>query len=201
MDNFLNDSETRLFDLLEQKDYGELSLEEQDFVARQCSMEDYILQRKLIVNAEGLYTSEEEPLPLSIPVKRKPVLMWSIPLYQAALAVAATMLIFFLLPDTSSGDAPKTEDPQPLKAKVEKESLPDTIIRYITSPQIIEKVIYDTVREVISGKTISEEPRILEASNQFVLPQLSREQLENRGSSLKEDNTSYLIPKEASAFY
>jgi hypothetical protein len=77
----------------------------------------------------------------------------------------------------------------------------DTVVKYITLTQIAERVVYDTITAVVQSNFKSEEPRLFQANNNLPILDLSPEKLEERGSSLKEENTIDLLPKMVNTIY
>lgn len=204
MEDYLNDNESRLFDLIETKNWEELSSEEQHFVAQHISVEEYRLQRNVVLGAEELYQDEILPLPLSLPgTQKRTVTQRTIPMYQALIAIAATILIFLWIwprdNQTEIAQANQTNAEQAV-AQTKTEYVYDTIVRYVTLVKNAEKAVKDTVYKMVSLTQIVPEPILLQASAP-PLPDLKKENLSTAGTSLKEDNTSQLLPRIVNTIY
>ncbi len=211
MEDLLNDDESRLFDLMESKGWEELTEEEQLFVVQQMPKQEYSLQREIMLAAsEELYPDDGyEPTPLvfyETMAAQTPFMKRSIPLYQALSAVAAVIILFLLIrPGNAVGTIVQSGETEgqaaPLQASVEKEYVYDTIVRYVTKAGETHKIIIDTVRKAISFPQVEEQPKLLQAANNVTIPELTTENLETRGTSLKDENTAHLVPKVVNTIY
>lgn len=203
METNLNPDEEKLYDLLESKDWNALTETEKALVLRQMTAEEYSFQRRMLAEAsDDLYPETEKPLPLVIPMHRKPLIQRSIPLYQALAAVAA-VIVFFLLIRPAQIETPVViQSPESVQqAQTTVQTVHDTVIRYVVSSQKVQQKVVDTIREFLAFPEAAQEPRMLEAANDLPPADLSRERLENRGVSLKEENTSHLLPKIVNTIY
>lgn len=208
MEDYLNENESRLFDLIETKNWEELSSEEQLFVAQHISMEEYRLQRNVVLGAEDLYQDEILPLPLALPgTEKRTVTQRTIPMYQALIAIAATILIFlWIWPRDNQTEIAQAKTPanqtnaEQAVAQTKTEYVYDTIVRYVTLVKNAEKAVKDTVYKMVSLTQIVPEPILLQASAP-PLPDLKKENLSTTGTSLKEDNTSQLLPRIVNTIY
>lgn len=206
MEDYLNREEARLFDLIESKNWEDLTPEERSFAETQISQEEYVFQRRILAESEDLYPAETEPLPLAIPVVTSTlVARETIPLYQAVIAVAATVLIFLMIwpGEVKTEVAIKQPVSEVIQTDpvVEKQYVTDTIIRYVTLPASNAQIIVDTIREFITATKLYEEPKLLEVASNLIIPELSKESLSTKGASLKEENTSQLLPKMINTIY
>lgn len=205
METNLNPDEEKLYDLLESKNWNALTEAEKALVLSQMTADEYSFQHRMLAEAsDDLYpeTEMEKPLPLVIPMHRKPLIQRSIPLYQALAAVAA-VIAFFLLTRPAQVETPVViQSPESVQhAQTSVQTVHDTVIRYVVSSQKVQQKVVDTIREFLAFPQAAQEPRMLEASNNLPPADLSRERLENRGVSLKEENTSHLVPKIVSTIY
>jgi hypothetical protein len=74
-------------------------------------------------------------------------------------------------------------------------------VKYVSVVQPAVNYVHDTIYEVITRVEFkSTDNRLLEASNDKFTPPLSKESLETKGKSLKEDGISKLITSNFSEF-
>ena len=136
-------NEWELQQLLEQKNFNELSVSEKNRLKELISEDDYSFRRQIIVATE----KENEtmvPLPLVLPTKNTGIV---IPLYQAMFAVAATVLVVLLLkfpysnmqPVNGSKDVKYISITDTIK---EIEYVYDTIFKEIEKTKVVEKKVY-----------------------------------------------------------
>jgi len=198
MDKELSKNQQELQLLLHSKNYSELNKLEKEFVLSQYTKDDYILERKVIVNAQTLFENDDvvSPIPLLIPAQKKSILFGQIPLYQTALLVAATIL-FMILIRPNKLESLKSKEVikyivQTDTVEIQKEVIKyDTIFRTIEKPIYINKDIY--VQSKPCAEPIKEAPRLLNSSSTIVLPELTQNNIQNKGKSMKDDNLSSLI--------
>jgi hypothetical protein len=184
MDKELSHNEERLFELLESKNFNQLSATEQAFVLGQLSQEAYEFQRSILVEA-----SENEPeipavAPLILPEKQKKAIV--IPLYQAIMAVASVVILFVLI---------WPSNPTTTKI-VYKKSKPHTITKFvhdtvfIANPGIATvKYVYDTIYEnIVESVPIASQNRLLEGQVSFQLPALTSDLFRVNSLSMKDDS-------------
>lgn len=196
MDKELTNSEQKLFELLESKRFEELSDIERIFVSENCGKEEYKIRRQIIEQAEMFEDSAREPRPLLLPVtsNNKGIM---IPLYQVLIGVAALLIFFFSIWPREEIDIrhSSTEEQQKIDTIYQTKLIYDTITRYIPQIQMVEKIIRDTVLVFIPSTVDSEVPRLLDVNNTTALPDLTKDNLQNNGKSLKEDGMSFsLLP-------
>lgn len=203
MDRELDKNSEKLFDLIESKNWNQLTLEEMQFVLLHMTEDEFHFQRQILIEADDIFEENTDPMPLILPAKKAtPLLAMRIPLYQSILAVAATILVFLMLwPKNQEIEQPVirpiAQQPQEIKTNF----VHDTIVKYITLTQIAERVVYDTITAVVQSNFKSEEPRLFQANNNLPILDLSPEKLEVRGSSLKDENTIGLLPKMVNTIY
>ncbi|GAB5417971.1 MAG: hypothetical protein Crog4KO_14240 [Crocinitomicaceae bacterium] len=92
--------EEQVFDLLETKDFHDLSTDEKSLVLSISTQEEYELQRSIIV--EGARMEDETPPPFLLPVEKRGVLpIW---LASACSAAAAAIAVVLWMPPSDSYD-------------------------------------------------------------------------------------------------
>jgi hypothetical protein len=192
MDKYLNNDEERLFDLLENKDHDQLTEEELAFVSRHLSLTEYVLQRRMIVEAGAVYPTVPPAQPLVLPANR--FTRKTVPLYQAIAAVAATIALFLSL---WPGATPPGSD----SAGADKQlSHTDTVIRtQIVLDTVIRYVRYRDKQPAVAGTNTTQDKvvqasqlRVLDAAP-IALPEITEELVRTKGSSLKDDSASRAI--------
>lgn len=199
MEKNINKDETKLFDLIESKDFSELTRTEILFVKLHISMEDYNLQRRILKDSASIFENDNEPLPLLIPVNMDKRKNKTIPLYQALLAVASVCIFFFTIwPSNNQENSTGENFISSIKPDeiIQKEYIHDTIVKYVNQVKIVEKVVIDTVKELVTEtKYIMQDNRLLEANNSLPLPRFNQKDITTKGISLKEDQSSrFIIP-------
>jgi hypothetical protein len=190
----------RLFDLIESKSFEKLTEEEKNFVLTNLSEEEYKLQQKIINSASDLYDDSEEPLPLAIPTekKKKGFFTKSIPLYQAVISVAATLLIFIAIwPKQNQSSLKLNFDGNPLNISLSGspavQIIHDTIVQKIPSFQSVSQIVYDTVL-LVQQVLKQPENRQLEVGQRIIQPELTQQLLESKSQSYKDDKVAQLLP-------
>jgi hypothetical protein len=190
MEKNINNEETRLFDLIESTNFSDLSITDRLFVESRMTEDDYNLQRRIMNDSSDLFSSNAEPIPLIIPSNKS---VKTIPLYQALVAIAAVFIFFFCIWPNQEKQIENTYATHQ-KTVIKKEYVHDTLVKYITKIQTIEKKVFDTITNVVTiSKNIQEEPKLLEASNTLSLLPLNKEMIATRGTSLKQDKSSRFI--------
>ncbi|MFT4602252.1 MAG: hypothetical protein ACI857_002438 [Arenicella sp.] len=183
---------SKFFDFIEDKDFSELSINDQLWIKENFSEEEYFQQRAIIANLPAALEKDEKiiPLPLVLPAKS---LGRVIPLYQALTAIAAVaalIIFYFSIFGAQTELINKTEYiVQHDTVEVEK-IIRDTVF------QEVEKKIYVSNEVVIPTENTScfiQETRLLESNPGIYLPDLNLVEIENTGSSLKDDATAVLI--------
>ena len=203
MEREIDKNSEKLFDLIESKNWNQLSDEEMQFVLLQMTEDEFHFQRQILVEADDIFDENSDPKPLLLPTKKvTPIFAIRIPLYQSILAVAATVLVFLMLwPNNQEIEQPIIRPVAQQKQEIKTNFVHDTVVKYITLTQIAERVVYDTITAVVQSNFKSEEPRLFQANNNLPILDLSPEKLEVRGSSLKEENTIDLLPKMVNTIY
>ncbi len=203
MDRELDKNSEKLFDLIESKNWNQLSQEETKFVLLHMTEDEYHFQRQILVEADDIFKENPDPKPIILPVRKAtPILAMRVPLYQTILAVAATVLVFLMLwPKNQEIKQPVIGPIAQQKQEIKTNFVHDTVVKYITLTQIAERVVYDTITAVVQSNFKSEEPRLFQANNNLPFLDLSPEKLEVRGSSLKDENTIGLLPKMVNTIY
>lgn len=194
MDKHLNDNEERLFDLVDQKDFDQLTPEEQAFVATHFSEAEYRLQRQLISESNTLYEAVAEVPPLVIQMAHSSVFGKQIPLYQALIGIAATIALFLSIwPDQTEKTEAQNDKPALSKTDtiIQTKIIRDTVIRYKNhrnSNQLAQTNRSD------DEQFLATQMRILEA-NTLQLPEIVNELNRTGGHSLKDDPASERLLK------
>ncbi len=185
MDKELTAREEKVFELLESKDWKQLTEEERSFVAKELTQEQYCAQRKVILSAKEL-DDQVEPLPLVLPASRKAIV---IPLYQAIAGVAAAFIIAFFL---FNGDSELNEESgEILLADVDTVYVDrvvhevDTVLEYRT--RYIE--VESSTRP--GNLSLASEPGINVAVPE--IPSLNAIDLSNKGEAASSDNAIILV--------
>ena len=195
MDKHLNTNEEQLFDLLDQKDFDQLTAEEKTFVETHFSEAEYRLQRQMIGESATLYGEIPEAAPLVIPAVKPSFTGRTIPLYQALIGIAATIALFLSI---WPNEAESTEIPvnKPALSKIDTviqtNIIHDTVIRYKNyrsgnhSPA--------TTVKTDDEQFLTAQIRLLEA-NPVELPDLVIEMNRPAGNSLRNDPASERLLK------
>jgi len=191
MDKYLNTDEERLFDLLENKDYDQLTEEELAFVSRHLSPTDYVLQRRMITEAGAVYPTVPPAPPLAVSTRR--FARKTVPLYQAIAAVAATIALFLSLwpgeTQPKTGSTPTGQQLTHVDTVIRTQIVLDTVIRYVRYRDGSANVsVPDSQDEVVQASQL----RILDAAP-VRLPAITEELVRTKGSSLKDDSASRVI--------
>lgn len=192
MDKHLNEAEQQLLELVESTSFDELSKEQQTFVLKHISKEEYELRTIVLREGKNAYESLE-PRKLQLEEDEKKGILIPIPLYQTVAAVAAAFLIAFFLFKQSPDEAINSEA-VPL-AKVDtvyvEKILHDTVVQYKT--QYVDRVIREQApenKEVI----VENRERGSSMSNQSpLMPDLVEINLKNKGRSMQDDETLELV--------
>ena len=176
-------------ELIESKDFDQLSNGENAFVLGRSAEANYRLERAIIVEAKNL-NEEVEPLPLILEEKKGAVV---IPLYQTILAVAAAFVLGFLL-FRSTHDGGEIQQKQALSkidtVYVEKQII-DTVIQ--TKTEYIQLAAKKSVPEVQSTQIISTAPSAVLSNQSNFEADLSSTTLVNKGTSAKNEKTLVLM--------
>lgn len=163
------ENDARLFDLITQKSYHELTHEEQTFVATHLSEAEYQLQRTVIAASSDLTLEIPEPEPLRLP--KTAVIPWyrkPIPLYQAA-AAAVVLLCCTQLVTYTSGNKHHSSDSTAGARRTEPlvQLITDTVIREIPVPQVLVRYIHDTVQVLRSEYLYAPADREIQATREL----------------------------------
>lgn len=180
-----------LHDLLEKKSFTELSSNEKQFVLKSMSEFEYSQERAIIMNLAASFSNNNpKPKPLIIPTSKSTRV---IPLYQAIAAVAsvAAVIIFYFSLDNNEIEVITNTEYIVKHDTIQVEKvIYDTIVHHTQKTVYIEK---DVFVEASNAGCQIEEPRLLDASPSIILPDLNLVEVENSGTSLKNDATAVLI--------
>lgn len=181
-------NEERLLELLEQKEFPELTAEERAFVETQLSAADYALQRRLITAASDLDYAIPKARPLILPTTK---VVRTVPLYQAITAVAATIALFLSLwptqPETSTqarGNGARTSQTDTV---IQTRVIVDTVIRYVEQRAGHHPARNQQAELHPDVALQASQLRVLE-SGSIALPELTEELVHAKGRSLKDDS-------------
>jgi hypothetical protein len=171
-------------ELIESKDFDQLSNSEKAFVLGISNEENYRLERTTILEARIIY-AEVEPHPLILEKEKKGIV---IPLYQTMMAVAASFVLgFFLFKSTQVSTG--TEKGQPLAVidtvYVEKQII-DTVIQ--TKTEYIQLAAKNTTSPKETQPTKPSPSAVLSSQTSFEAD-LSDATLANKGKSAANDET------------
>ena len=188
MDQFINEQEQQLMELVEAKTFAELTEVERLLVLKYLTQEEFDLQHRL-VNETKFLIEDLDPKPLQLDQKNSGIFVL-IPLYQAVIGVAASVIISFLL-----------FQPEPLDISNNgnmKLAKTDTVY--------VEKQLYDTVvidkfvDRVVTIKSKKNDFKNASASNKQditiaepIVPSLNKLDLQNKGLALRHDETYSLV--------
>jgi hypothetical protein len=201
MEKKLNNKENQLQELLEHKDFNTLSGSEATLVLGIISETEYALRRQIIISSLKDEGASVSPLPLMLPTKKSEIMV--MPVYQAMLAVAATIVVmWFLKFPFEKEEVSSTAAEVKYVAQIDTVFLDkiryDTIYEVIEKATIIEKKVYKvkTVVEYVNSPELIASNKILEAPSYDVVPNLAKVSSEiDGGSSMSDDNTLGLIPE------
>ncbi len=193
MDKELSHNEERLFELLESKNFDQLTATEQVFVLGQLSQEAYDFQRSILTEASENEIEIPAVAPLILPEKQKKAIV--IPLYQAIMAVASVVILFvFIWPSNST-----------TTKIVYQKSKPQTITNIVYDTVFVAnsgvntvKFIYDTIYETITQyseerSSFQADNRLLEAQAAFQLPALTSDLFRVNSLSMKDDSSLNIL--------
>ena len=193
MDKELSHNEERLFELLESKNFDQLTATEQVFVLGQLSQEAYDFQRSILTEASENEIDIPAVAPLILPEKQKKAIV--IPLYQAIMAVASVVILFvFIWPSNST-----------TTKIVYQKSKPQTITNIVYDTVFVAnsgvntvKFIYDTIYETITQyseerSSFQADNRLLEAQAAFQLPALTSDLFRVNSLSMKDDSSLNIL--------
>lgn len=191
MEENLSKEESRLFDLIEKFDFEELSEQDRKFVLEISSLEEYSLQRKILYESEAVFSSNTlEPRSLIITSSKNVKNVRVIPLYQALLAVAAVILVFVLSWPKEQKTTNNEVQVSITDTVYKTQFIRDTILKII--PQVKYVIQKEVEFQTVYASSL-EEPELLEVAQQFTLPSISKESIQSRGISLKEDQSSKFV--------
>jgi len=190
MENDLTPNEAHLFQLIDEKDYDQLTPEERLFVDEQLSEADYKLQRRMIMEAPELF-SVPTVNTLLLPVdSSKGFVRRTVPLYQAIAAVAATIALFLSLWPSQDSNSTNSNDGIQLghiDTVIQTRMITDTVIEYIEQRNRHTSLKHKTQHEVAADQVIQVKQLRLLETGAIQLPELNAALLHTKGSSLKED--------------
>ncbi|MCT4582693.1 MAG: hypothetical protein N4A35_14850 [Flavobacteriales bacterium] len=177
MEPKIQTKEWKLQQLLEQKDFSELSTAEKALVNEFLSPETYRLRRELLLTIQEEKTTLT-PLPLNTPPTNTGI---AIPLYQAILAIAATILVmlFLKLPYTTIINSAESQQIKYISVTdtiKEIEYIYDTVYKEIEKTKVVEKKVYIPKTEIqyvkVYGNHHLKSNQVLNAPNNYQKPDL-----------------------------
>ena len=188
MDQFINEQEQQIMELVETKTFAELTEVERLLVLKYLTQEEFDLQHRL-VNETKFLINDLDPKPLQLDQKNSGIFVL-IPLYQAVIGVAASVIISFLLFQPEPLDISNNGNMKLAKTDtvyVEKQ-LYDTVVidKFVDRVVTIESKKNDFINASASNKqdiTIGEP----------IVPSLNKLDLQNKGLALMHDETYSLV--------
>lgn len=191
----LNHFEEQLFDLLERKEYADLTTREKELVKRQISEEEYTNRRNILLQSKTAFADDLIPAPKPLAIYSNKLLVSyqrQLTTHRFLLAIAAMIIVFLLVWPAISGSKNIPSEKVLVEhdtITIEKE-IHDTIILEKTNPVYITKNVYTSAPTIVNCER--EELRLLETGP--VNPILINQgQTENKGHSLQKDRTSVLL--------
>lgn len=179
MESKTQPNEWKLQKLLEQKDYCDLTNSEEELVIELISKNEYQLRRQLITESKK-DASILIPAPLIIEKSSNRIV---IPLYQAMIAIAATILVMLFIKFPYSEILPELESQE---------------IRYVSVTDTIKEIeyVYDTIyKEVEKTKVVKE--KVYVPKNQYVkvyeTPHYESNKVLNAPSNFQKPNLQSII--------
>lgn len=199
MESHLDAIHEKIFDWLETADWSDLTPAEQNEVLCVMTADQYVLQRRVITEASSLFTDEQPALILPQSTTKMALQQRSIPLYQAILAVAATVLVFlFIWPSES----PNQTAVLPTNVQqIDSVFIRDTIVKYVTTTQEIERVVYDTLKIIAERVVSPPTTRMFDGKPSFEPIDITLENQKKKGNSLQDDNSIQLLPSIVNSIY
>lgn len=200
MDRRLTNDEERLFELLESKNWEELTSGEKEFVGTQMSGAEYRLQRTILSESADVFDVEEKVLPLAISRtmsdsrQASPFFMRRLPAYYTYIASVAAIVCFVLLinrpdqlnhPRNTAGLTARHQD-----TVVVHHIQTDTVFNYVDVIRNTTKVIRDTIIQwrispVLAGNEVD---RLLKIDQAAYFRSLDTSALREKGVSLFRDS-------------
>ncbi|MFD1552056.1 hypothetical protein DNU06_00850 [Putridiphycobacter roseus] len=188
--------ESWITDLIENKDFNELSTLEQNHVLEHITAEDYALERAIIVESKQLFllADDYEPKQWLNENRSGGFLSATIPLYQALLAIAAVFLLLYIVfPFTR---VVTEENGSHLTAQVDTLWLEtiryDTVEVVLEKEVVKEKIVY--VSQAAGQVGNKEKPRLFNVPPSNFKPDLNAINFPNKGFSLKDDSMRISLP-------
>jgi hypothetical protein len=187
----MKDLPIEIFDLLETSSFEELSNEQRQFVLIWMNEQEYRMYQMVTAESKQLDYSVPEAAPLIIPTPAIPVWKKPIPIWQAMLGIAATILIFFFIPQQKSESMESVPETYPVAQVIH-----DTIVKQLPADTIFTvatRWVIDTV--YISSALVQDLPqRILDAPKNLYIP-WGDAVAETASTSLKDEKNKISIPE------
>jgi len=195
MDKKLNLSEEQLFELIESRDFSELTFFEKEFVLQLISENEFVARRNVIKNVISAFDDEiqVEPQPLQLPQQvTSSLLTKSIPLYQVFFIAAMIVLLFLIVPLNQKEDVPQNSELIVQRDTIVVERLVhDTVISFMEKIVPVEKIVFVNSESVINYP--KPQPRLFELSPDFSVPALNNQEILNKGNSLNGESTATIL--------
>ena len=199
MDKHLNPTEMKLQELMESKDFHELSSTDKEFVLNQLTEQDYQLQRDIILESQHLYDDHKKVVapPLILSNASKSFWFKSHPIYQTGIAVAATILVMFFLKFPGKETIKKETEIQyvsQVDTLVQTEYIYDTVVEVVEKPVIVEKTTYVEVPNATINTTanIEDPKRVLNPGAAYPISTIGIDET-SASSSFADDETAILV--------
>lgn len=194
-ESYLNKSEEELLNLLEQKDYEQLTEFEKKFVESILSEKEFRERREIITSGAFIYSDRIQAIPAPLAKQRSESTSFftkQIPMYQVMIGAAALIVFFVLIiPFVGKEDiVPRETIIVQHDTVITEKEIHDTVIRESTVPVYVTQTVYLNPDRYLNCER--EEPRLLQ-TGPVKSPEISSRMMENKGQSLKEDATSVLL--------
>lgn len=187
MDKFINEQEQQIMELVETKTFNELSDDERILVLKHFTQEEFDLQHRLLYETKSL-TEELDPKPLILSERKSGIV---IPLSQAIIGVAATLIISFLLFQAKQSPISEIKNVELAIADtvyIEKQ-VHDTVIKY----EYVDRVVTVETEKIVSKNIpASSNEQGITIAQPFMIP-LNKLNLQNKGLALVNDETFSLV--------
>jgi indole-3-glycerol phosphate synthase len=179
-------------DLLEKYDFDELPPFTKEKVLTILNEKEYTAERQTILASVALFSEANihQPKPLVI-VKEKHFLASPVPLYQALIGIAAAVLLMMFIFPSQKLEVSE----QIIKYVTLYDTIETEILRYDTIEKIIEKPIVKEKIVFVNNMDLKEAPRLFDVPRNNATMNFSKETIQNRGVSMKDDTILFTLPE------
>jgi hypothetical protein len=195
MDKKLNSNEEHLLDLIETKDFSELTILEKELVCKLISENEFMARREVIKMAPFAF-HDELPFvpspPKMMAAKKHSLLTKSVPLYQVLLIAAMIVLLFLVVPFNQQETIQEPPKYIVQHDTIEVERLVhDTVISVQEKIVPLEKIVFINSETVVNYP--KPERRLFELNPAFNAPVLNVPMILNKGNSLNDESTTAIL--------